>query len=591
MGVHSFSLLYPSRLQRQTVLTGSLQTITVANRFSSPSLGYGVEQIEFSNGVVWTLEDILAATSVSNGTGAGNDSLTGTSYADNLYGLAGNDTLTGNAGDDFLVGGTGSDFLDGVSGSDTYRWSRGDGNDTISDSSNSLLETDTLAFTDVKSTEVQLTRVNGSKDLLISIPGTPVTEVITVNTKFPATVAGGKGIEVISFSDGVTWQLIDIFANTVVNGTTGNDSLLGTNYRDNLYGLDGADTLVGNDGDDLLIGGKGVDSLVGGNGNDSYKWSKGDGNDTILDSSASLLETDTLYLVDAIASDVVSCWRSGNDLKLDILSAVGTETLTVTNFLLSTTAGYGIESIQLSDGTNWTHDTILLRTSTGGGGGNDTIVGTGFLDTIYGLGGNDSLSGGNGDDHLIGGTGADVLIGGAGVDIASYYQSTQGVKVSLLTSTGQVGVAGGEENGDILSGIEALEGSAFADDLTGDNSSNNLYGLAGDDTLTGNDGTDLLYGGVGNDLLNGGTGSDILVGGAGADIIRFTDINFGNDVVSDYEDGVDHLSFGLNVAHSFADFTITGNGTTAVTVTLGANSIVLDGLAPITLATDDFLFV
>jgi hypothetical protein len=59
--------------------------------------------------------------------------------------------------------------------------------------------------------------------------------------------------------------------------------MLGGNGSDALVGGTGADLLVGNAGADTLQGGLGNDFLLGGIGNDTYKYTTGDGFDTLLD--------------------------------------------------------------------------------------------------------------------------------------------------------------------------------------------------------------------------------------------------------------------------------------------------------------------
>ncbi len=66
--------------------------------------------------------------------GDGTDTLDGGSGDDQLLGGAGNDALTGGSGADAFTGGTGNDTMTGGSGNDLYNFSRGDGQDTISDS-------------------------------------------------------------------------------------------------------------------------------------------------------------------------------------------------------------------------------------------------------------------------------------------------------------------------------------------------------------------------------------------------------------------------------------------------------------------------
>ncbi len=166
-----------------------------------------------------------------------------------------------------------------------------------------------------------------------------------------------------------------------------------------------------------------------------------------------------------------------------------------------------------------------------GGGGNDTLLGLNGNDALYGGAGNDTLDGGNGDEVLAGGDGddtldggagadrlsggagndiltggldGDIIGGGAGVDTASYDWSDAGVEIDLTAGT----ATSGDAQGDTLTGIENLIGSAQADSLIGDANDNTLQGLGGDDTLTGGDGSDtfIVGEGGGNDTVHGGTG-------------------------------------------------------------------------------------
>ncbi len=110
-----------------------------------------------------------------------------------------------------------------------------------------------------------------------------------------------------------------------------------------------------------------------------------------------------------------------------------------------------------------------------GTSGADTLVGTTGADELYGFAGNDSLDGGAGNDLLDGGAGADVLNGGAGTDTVTYAKSTAGVTVNLVTGTG----VGGDAQGDTLTGIEGVVGSAFNDTFTAQTSGHSLVGGQG----------------------------------------------------------------------------------------------------------------
>ena len=91
---------------------------------------------------------------------------------------------------------------------------------------------------------------------------------------------------------------------------------------------------------------------------------------------------------------------------------------------------------------------------------------------------------------------------------------------------------------------QTLVGTESNDILTGGTGKDTLQGLAGDDTLNGGDG---------NDTLDGGAGNDSLVGGAGADIFKFSQ-GFGNDTITDFEDGIDIIEYsGTTIISSSAN--------------------------------------
>ena len=394
------------------------EVITVLNRFATTGGMAGIEAIEFSDGVVTRILQDQVALFSTTGTAAG-EALTGTIYADSISGLAGNDTLTGGNGNDILTGGTGNDSLAGGNGSDGYVWTKGEGNDTLNDAGTAMSEEDRLTLTNVASTDVQLSRANGSANLTIRVIST--NEVITVVGQFGAALSG-VGIETITFADGVRWSLADIQTATKVVGTTAAETLTGTARPDNMDGLAGNDVLNGGDGDDVLIGGAGTDSLAGGNGNDRYEWSRTQGNDTINDAGASLTEVDTLVLKDVLSTDVVTLSRANGSTDVTMLIGSSNETLRLTGQYSAVTSGAGIERIVFADGVVWLLDDIQSRVNSLGGTGNDVLTGTGFDDLMRGLGGVDTLNGGAGDDTLDGGVANDTLDGGTGNDVFEWRQ-------------------------------------------------------------------------------------------------------------------------------------------------------------------------
>ncbi len=157
--------------------------------------------------------------------------------------------------------------------------------------------------------------------------------------------------------------------------------------------------------------------------------------------------------------------------------------------------------------------------------GGQVVTGTTQADALVGSPGNDIMVGLQGRDVFLGGAGADEIEGGAGRDTASYAGAVAGV-VARLDGTGS--------DGDVLTQIENLTGSAHGDRLFGDSGENDLRGGAGDDSLDGGSGSDRLDGGTGADRLTGGQGADLFVfrwsdSGTGAAADRLRDVETGLD--------------------------------------------------------------
>jgi len=354
------------------------------------------------------------------------------------------DTLDGGAGDDYLSGGTKNDTLIGGSGADQIFGN--DGDDTLYGS----------------------TQTGGpdGNDLL----------------------NGGQGNDKLWGGDGDD-TLNGGFGDDELHGEAGNDTLITSLGNDKVFGDGGNDQIIASSGNDELHGGDGNDSISAATGNDRVFGDAGDdqiqgsGGDDFVDGGAG---NDTMDGGDGI-QDTVSYASAATGVNVDLSLTTPHDTV-----------GAGIDTIshfENLEGSNFS-DQLL------GDIGNNVLSGLAGDDLLLGGGGNDTLNGGDGNDTLLGGSGADAINGDANTsigDLASYSDSTAGVIVNLADGLPEVG---GFAQGDVLSGIENLQGSPFAD------------------TLIGNAGANQIFGGEGDDILNGGAGDDTLLGGSGADTIN-----------------------------------------------------------------------
>ncbi|MDR2689832.1 MAG: hypothetical protein LBB76_08770, partial [Azoarcus sp.] len=113
-----------------------------------------------------------------------------------------------------------------------------------------------------------------------------------------------------------------------LEGGTGQDTLKGDAGNDLLLGGDGHDRLLGAAGNDTLVGGTGQDRLEGGAGHDIYRFDRGEGQDTIVDTGGD----DTIEFGEHIDFDQLWFRRVGNSLEVDL---IGTEDqVTLNNWYL-----------------------------------------------------------------------------------------------------------------------------------------------------------------------------------------------------------------------------------------------------------------
>lgn len=112
---------------------------------------------------------------------------------------------------------------------------------------------------------------------------------------------------------------------------------------------------------------------------------------------------------------------------------------------------------------------------------------------------------------------------------------------------------------------ETLQATAQDSYLNGREGKDTLVGDVGNDMLVGGSGHDVIKGGDGDDLLAGEIGHDVLTGGKGRDGFYYVTADpFYNDVITDFEPGVDFISIDMALHNA--------NGADATWTWIGSNS-------------------
>ncbi|WP_135506815.1 Hint domain-containing protein [Roseovarius aestuariivivens] len=434
------------------------------------------------------------------------DLINGFGDRDSLTGAGGNDTLNGGDGDDTLVGGDGDDLLSGGAGKDSILG--GAGNDTFMGD----LGDDTLnggTGTDEADYSASAAAVN-------------------VNLSTGQGSGGDANNDRYTSIENVTGSAF----NDTITGNTSDNTLVGGDGNDSLTGGAGNDNLDGGAGNDTLSGGAGADTLSGGAGTDFADYaSSSAGVNVDLASGTGTggdAEGDVLSGIEQVQGSAFNDTLTGGAGNDTLLAGNGNDTLTGGAGADSLDGGGGVDRVNYSASGSAVNVNLNAGTGLGGDAQGDTlnaiedVIGSDFNDTITGNGSNNLLSGGlgddsifadNGNDTLLGGAGADTLDGGGGTDFVDYSTSAAAVNVDLGGGTS----SGGDAQGDVVTNVEAVTGSAFNDTLTGNASDNTLIGGDGDDLLSGGAGKDSILGGAGNDTFMGDLGDDTLNGGTGTD--------------------------------------------------------------------------
>jgi Ca2+-binding RTX toxin-like protein len=251
----------------------------------------------------------------------GDDRLQGGSAFDYLHGGSGSDTLEGGGDRDTLEGGMGADILDGGDGDDTayYLFSEQSVyiNLATGEGRGGEAEGDTyISIEDVMGSYLNNDEIHGDAgDNYLADKGG---DNRLYGHGGDDLLRGGAGDDVMYGGSGDDMLSADFFGQY----SSGGD--------DELYGESGNDYLFGSHGNDYLDGGEGDDRLVGGAGDDTYRYSLGDGYDTIDNSDGGF---DQLIFGTGLGLADLSFADSGDDLL--IRNSSGDDLVRVSGWFLS----------------------------------------------------------------------------------------------------------------------------------------------------------------------------------------------------------------------------------------------------------------
>ncbi len=444
--------------------------------------------------------------------GVGEDIIAGSKYNDTLNGGKGEDELYGNAGDDKMYGGDGYDHINGGDGNDLIKGEKGEswlvggaGNDTIEGGS----DYDYIQG----GADADLIKANNGDDY----------------------IEGDEGADTIYGGDGSDTIVASTYLETVPAGVK-----TVTDYYNHFLADENAKTIDGGKGNDVIWGSAGADTIKGGDGNDklyvfgensvTYAGSGDDlinlyaktnktlygekGNDTIsIEYGSATVEggagNDSIWGGFVTESDLIFKKGSGHDLY-QYRGALKTNTAGDTTVNADTLVFENISTSALS--FNQDGDNLVISY-----GKNDSVT----VKDYYKYLGTDDLTYGNNN--------------------GSYLVESGKWEIYIQTKDG-----GKELLSDVLASYEnGYIGTSKADDITGTNNSDLIYGYAGNDFILANNGADTIYGGAGNDEIIAFGENSVVYGGDGKDDITLMSRN---QKVAYGEKGNDYLSLEYGLA-------------------------------------------
>lgn len=541
----------------------------------------------------------LNSTANTAGTVSGGGGVDKILNVENIIGSAYNDTLTGTTGANDINGGLGFDELIGLAGDDVYTVTAGD---TVTEASAAGTDTVKSSFDYVLPANVEKLILSGSA---IYGSGNSGDNTITGTTGNNVLDAGSAGTDSLVGGDGNDTYIVSHTGVTISETSTSTTQIdtvissfaglttLATNVENLRLITTGTDG-TGNASNNIIYANGLANTIDGAGGTDTLSYQFG------LSSSATAGVTLTLGAAGAAAT---AAGGSGADVISNIEYVIGSrlsDSITGNDVANSLTGGLG-------------NDTLTAGASTGdtldGGAGNDTYVVTGATSyKITDVSGTDTLSSATdvtiatfttienvttiGSAAVIGtgnslantmtgsSTGIDELVGGTGNDtyVISELQDIVTEELNAGTDTVQVSVTGYTLADNVenltLAGAAAISGTGndVANIITASAGfADTLIGGTGNDKLVGNSVANELDGGEGNDNMTGGNGGDTYIVDSTGDSITEASADTGTDIVQS--------SVTYTLGANLETLTLTGTGTINGTGNTGANTLTGNSVA------------
>lgn len=495
--------------------------------------------------------------------------LTGSAYRDILIGNGLNNTITGNDGDDIMEGLAGADSFIGGNGIDTVSYAHA-ASGVIMDLGTSGLYVNigaagvaSDAVTVAAGLVTAVDTYTGVENVIGSIyndtlAGNSLANMINggAGNDFMDGSANTNGFDIASYAyatgaANVSLALQGAAQNTV---NAGLDTLI--NFE-GLLGSNHTDTLTGDNNNNWIDGGLEADTLDGGAGDDTLAYTSATVGVTVAlngTNSQSDILSNFENLLGSIYGDVLT----GDALSNAIEGDLGNDTLDGgANTASGDTVSYSLATAGVTVNLANTGQQNTVAAGLDTISNFENLTGSDYGDYLTGDAGANIITGGLGNDLLTASGGGDTLSGGAGTDTVSYFGSGA-VTVTINSSATHDGFT------DILTGMENLIGSSFADIITGDSGDNFIDGGLGNDTVIGGAGIDTIS------YANAGAAVNVDLSGAGVNVSGA----YGSDTLTLME----------NIIGSIANDSLTGDGNANI-IEGGAGNDVLAGGAGIDTAS------